>query len=80
LTNTNDPTGSDSLLTIQVDGTASGDVATYSGMAPSVPITISAATATAAPEMDAGTALAALTLLVGMIAVVPGRRIEETDI
>jgi hypothetical protein len=77
LTSTGDPTGGDSLLTVQIDGTTAGDVATYSGTGPSIPITVSAVSGsgpTSAPEMDAGTALAALTLLVGMILVRSARR------
>jgi hypothetical protein len=80
LINTNDPTGSDSLLTVQVDGTSTGNVGVYSSSGlsgPSVPVSISAAIAPApVPEIDASAALGALTLLLGAFAVLRSRRIE----
>jgi hypothetical protein len=79
LTNTGDPTGSDSLLTVQIDGTAGGDVAAYSGIGPSIPVTVSAVGGTTtAPEIDPAAGLGALTLLLGMMAVVRGRRTQVT--
>jgi hypothetical protein len=80
LINTNDPTGSDSLLTVQVDGTSTGNVGVFSSSGlsgPSVPVSISAAIAPApVPEIDASTALSALTLLLGGLAMSRGRRVE----
>jgi hypothetical protein len=82
LTNTGDPTGSDSLLTAQIDGSSSGIVGVYSGSGPSVPVTVTAVTGgggpTQAPEMDSSTALGGLTLLLAGLAVLSGRRIEVT--
>jgi hypothetical protein len=77
LTNTSDPTGSDSLTTVQIDGTKGGNLSVYSGSGPSVPVTVTAVTATThVPEIDAASALSALTLLLGALAVLRGRRIE----
>lgn len=76
LTNTNDPTGADSLLTLQIDGTSGGNLAVYGG-GTSPLITVSAVPpSTAAPEIDAASAMSALTLLLGGVAVLRGRRIE----
>jgi hypothetical protein len=73
LTNTNEPTGSDSLMTVQVDGSSTGILGVFSGFLPDVPVTVSAAGgSTAAPEIDASTALSALTLLLGGLAVLRG--------
>ena len=78
LTNTNDPTGSDSLLTLQIVGTSGGSVASYGGSLPSIPVSIMAVTSspTKAPEIGASDALGALTLLLGILAVLRGRRSE----
>lgn len=77
LTNTSDPTGSDSLTTIQIDGSSSGIVGVYSGSGPSVPVTVTAVTgAMQAPEIDPSTALSALTLLMGTLAVLRRQRFE----
>jgi hypothetical protein len=76
LISTTDPTGSNSLLTLQIDGTPSGNVAGYSGASPTIPVTINAAAThpTAAPEIDASSAVSALTLLVGGLCVLRGQR------
>jgi hypothetical protein len=80
LTNTKDPTGSDSLTTVQIDGTKGGNLGVYSGSGPSVPVTVTAVSGgggpTQAPEMDASSAISALTLLLCVLAVIRGRRIE----
>ncbi len=77
LTNTSDPTGSDSLLTVQVDGSPSGILGVFSGFAPDIGVTVTSAVgSTAAPEIDVSTALSALTLLLGGSAVLRGRRDE----
>jgi hypothetical protein len=77
LITTNDPTGSDSLLTAQVDGSSTGVVGIFSGSSPAVAVTVTAAGgSTAAPEIDASSALSALTLLLGGLALLRGRRIE----
>jgi hypothetical protein len=82
LTTTGDPTGADSLLTLQIGST--GDncgegnalICSYRGSGPPVPVTYAAVTApTTVPEIDASTALSALTLLMGGLAVLRGRRI-----
>jgi len=76
LTNTNDPTGSDSLVTLQIDGTSGGNLGVYSGSSASIPVTVEALTAPMrAPEIDASTAMSALTLLLGAMAVLRARRI-----
>ncbi len=76
LINTTDPTGANSLLTLQIDGTPSGSVAGYSGSSPTIPVTINAAGThpTAAPEIDSSSAVSAITLLVGGLCVLRGRR------
>jgi hypothetical protein len=69
LTNTNDPTGSNSLTTVQIDGSPTGIVAVYSGSGPSVPVTVTAVTGTTqALEIDSSTALSTFTFLVGGLA------------
>jgi uncharacterized membrane protein len=75
LTSTNDPTGSNSLLTLQIDGSSSGSVAGYSS-SPTIPVTVKATVTQpmAAPEIDASSAVSALTLLVGGLCVLRGRR------
>ncbi len=79
LTNTNDPTGSDSLVTLQIDGTSAGNVAAYSGSSPSIPVSIMAATSspTRAPEIDSASALSELTLLLGALVVLRARRAKS---
>jgi len=78
LTNTTDPTGSDSLVTLQIDGTAGGNIAVYSGSSASIPVSVKAVSApTSVPEIDSPTALSALTLLLGGLAVLRGRRFER---
>jgi hypothetical protein len=77
LTNTADPTGSDSLLTVQVDGSQSGILGAYNGSGPSVPVTVTSVSGvTQAPEINASTALSALMLLFGSLAVMRGRHIK----
>jgi hypothetical protein len=76
LTTTKDPTGSDSLLTLQIDGSSGGNVAAYSGSSPSIAVNIKAVTPTSVPEINASEALGALTLLLGIVSVIRGRRIE----
>jgi hypothetical protein len=80
LTSTNDPTGSNSLATVQIDGSSTGVVGVYGGSGPLVPVTVSAVTGgggtTQAPEIDPSSATSALTLLLGGLAVLRGRRIK----
>lgn len=77
LITTTDPTGSDSLLTAQVDGSSTGILGIYSSSSPEAGVTVTAGGgSTAAPEIDASTALSALTVLLGGLAVLRGRRIE----
>ncbi len=83
LTGTADPTGSDSLTTAQIDGTSGGDLAVYSGSGPDVPITVTAVSGSgtaAAPELDGSSALSELTLLLGSVAVLLGRRSRSTRV
>jgi hypothetical protein len=77
LVNTNDPTGSDSLTTVQIDGTKGGGLGVYSGSGPSVPVGVIAVTPTQAPELDAPPALSALTLFLGGLVVLLGRSSRE---
>ena len=54
-------------------------MATYSGIGPSIPVSISAVSGggtASAPEMDAGTAFGALSLLAGLVAVLRARQAE----
>jgi hypothetical protein len=75
LTGTGDPTGSDSLVTVQIDGTSGGNVAAYDGSSPSVPVSIVAVSSSAqAPELDVATTVSALAVLLGVFAVLRGRR------
>jgi hypothetical protein len=79
LTNTKDPTGSDSLTTVQIDGTKGGNLGVYSGSGPAVPMTVTAVTGTGptqVPEIDASSAMSALILLLCVLAAIRGRRIE----
>ncbi|MFI4890387.1 MAG: NF038129 family PEP-CTERM protein [Steroidobacterales bacterium] len=72
---TTDPTGADSLVTAQVDGSPTGILDIFSGSSPSGGVTVTAGGgSTAAPEIDASTAMSALTLLLGGLAVLRGRR------
>jgi hypothetical protein len=72
LANTTDPTGADSLITLQIDGTPGSALSVY-GSSPTFPVTVSAVGATVAPEIDASMAVSALTLLMGVAAVLRGR-------
>ncbi len=75
LITTTDPTGSDSLLTTQVDGSSTGILDVFSSSAPAVGVAATAGGgSTAAPEIDASTAVGGLTLLLGGLAVLRGRR------
>jgi hypothetical protein len=79
LTTTKDPTGSDSLMTVQIDGTKGGNVGVYSGSGPAVPVTVTAVTGsgpTQVPEVDVSFAVSALTVLLCILAIIRGRRIE----
>jgi len=81
LITTTDPTGSDSLLTAQVDGTSTGILDIFSGSSPAGGVTVTAGGgSTAAPEIDASTALSALTLLLGGLVVLQGRRIGQASL
>jgi hypothetical protein len=80
LTNTSDPTGSNSLMIVQVDGSTTGVLGVFSGSSPDLPVTGTAVGGvTTAPEIDASTALSALTLLIGGFAALRGRRNELTS-
>lgn len=75
LTNTGDPTGANSLMTVQVDGSSKGNGAVYSGSTPGGPVTVMAVGGSvAAPEIDASSAASALSLLLGGLAVLRGRQ------
>jgi hypothetical protein len=74
LTNTNDPTGSDSLVTLQINGTTGGNIAAYGGSSASIPVSVKAVTAPpSVPELDPSLALSALSLFLGGLAVLRGR-------
>jgi len=83
LTGTPDPSGSDSLVTVQVDGTDGGGLGGYSGSGPTVPVTVTAVGAgtgpISAPELDVTSALSELTLLLGVVSVLQRRRTRSAD-
>ena len=77
LTNTKDPTGSNSLVTLQIDGTKQGNLSVYSSSGPSVPVTVTAGSGPAqAPEMDSSVAIGAVTILLSGLAILRSRRSE----
>jgi hypothetical protein len=75
LTNTKDPTGSDSLTTVQIDGTKGGNLGVYSGSSASIPVTVTAVSPRKVPEMDSAGAIGALSIFLGALAVLRGRRV-----
>jgi hypothetical protein len=84
LVTTSDPTGADSLFTLQI-GNALDSVGNFISTlsifdsSPAISVTASAASATfSAPEIDASSAMGALTLFLGALAVLRGRRIDVT--
>jgi hypothetical protein len=75
LTGTADPSGANSLMTLQIDGSSAGNLAVFSGFTPTLRATATPVTATmAAPEIDSSTAMAALTFLVGALTVLRSTR------
>ncbi|HTW74385.1 MAG TPA: hypothetical protein VMD56_05625 [Steroidobacteraceae bacterium] len=73
IANTEDPSGFDSLLSVNFDSPTPA-ITSYPNVDGTNSVSVTAVGASAAPEIDPSSAVGALTLLAGLIAVMRGRR------